>query len=39
MSSMYEPHRPREGWGRTWEVGLGAVVAFLILLAILALIV
>ena len=38
MSSIYDPHRPKEGWGRGWEVGLGVVVAFLIVLAILALI-
>lgn len=39
VSSIYDPHRPKEGWGRGWEVGLGAIVAFLVLLAILAIII
>lgn len=36
MSSIYDPHRPKEGWGRGWDMALGVVVAFLIVLAILA---
>ena len=33
MSSPYVPHRPKEGWGHGWEVGLGIVTVVLLILA------
>lgn len=38
VSSPYVPHRPKEGWGHGWEVGLGIVTVVLLILAILSLI-